>query len=82
MQTLLLDVPLFLPAQPETPAKRRLGQIHKYLVNVFRGRSSEQGDGRRADHDLILAKLALQAEPIASPPGDVQRFKKNMVRSA
>jgi hypothetical protein len=29
VQTLLFEVSQFLPTQPETPAKRRLGQVHK-----------------------------------------------------
>jgi hypothetical protein len=75
LQTLNFEVSQFRPTEPETPAKRRFGQVQEKLVDVLRGLPpSEQGKGRCADHDLILPKRVLKVKPVASPPGDVQRF--------
>jgi hypothetical protein len=53
----------------------RFAQVQEKLVDIFLGvPPSKQSDGRCPDHDLILAKLALQLKAVASPPRDVQRF--------
>jgi hypothetical protein len=63
---------------PPSRKRRRNGDFAKSTKSCsmsFVAASSEQSDRRCTDHDLILAKLALQAMPVASPPGGVQRFR-------